>query len=397
MNISFSFIIPVYNRPEEIRELLDSLALQTYGAAFEIVVVEDGSTIPCEAVIEDFKRMYLQGSSPISLTYLKKSNSGPGRSRNYGMVRAKGDYFIILDSDCILPPHYLDAVTKSLQEHFVHCYGGPDAAHASFSLVQKGIDYAMTSVLTTGGIRGKRKAFQKNHKGRPSGQGRKASASAQVETGRSSSSGDNGNQSNNFGTRQDSPAKQKGFQPRSFNMGLSRIAFEATGGFGNIHPGEDPDLVFRLWGKGFATKLIPTAFVYHKRRIDWQKFFLQVKKFGSVRPILNRRYPRTAKMTYWFPTLFCLGFMAASMLWYLGIRLPMLLYVLYLGFVFLDSLLKNRSLAVALLSLVAVCIQFMGYGYGFIKSTIFLNFSGKPAERLFPELFFGSTDTEDRT
>src|SRR5680860_19882 len=360
MKIAFSFIIPVYNRPEEIGELLESLAVQTYSDIFEIVVVEDGSTLPCEQTIVNFMHRHADGKDVFTVTYLTKPNSGPGRSRNYGMARAKGDYFIILDSDCILPPQYLDTVEKSLQEEYVHCYGGPDAAHESFSLVQKGINYSMTAVLTTGGIRGNRKVSDKVP-----------------------------------GNKSTTVAQKGGFQPRSFNMGISKLAFEATGGFGNIHPGEDPDLTFRIWGKGFTTRLLPEAFVYHKRRIDWHKFFVQVKKFGMVRPILNRRYPETAKMTYWFPTLFCLGFLTAVIFWNLGIVLPMWLYALYFGLIFLDSLLKNRSLAIAMLSLVAVCIQFVGYGYGFLKSTILLNFSGKKAEELFPHLFFRDAETVD--
>lgn len=357
MNTFFSFIIPVYNRPEEIGELLESLALQTYSSPFEIVIVEDGSTISSNRIIDEFIRNRGDNNDLFSIRYLEKLNSGPGSSRNYGMGRAKGDYFIILDSDCILPSKYLDTVAKSLQEEFVHCYGGPDAAHASFSLVQKGINYAMTAVLTTGGIRGNRKTSVQNGNGTGKPEGQK-----------------------------------RGFQPRSFNMGLSKRAFEATGGFGNIHPGEDPDLIFRVWAKGFATKLIPEAFVYHKRRIDWHTFFLQMKKFGMVRPILNRWHPTTAKMTYWFPTMFCLGFLVAVIFWYLQIVLPLLLYVLYFSLIFLDSLLKNRNLAIAILSLVAVCIQFLGYGYGFLKSTLFINFSGKKAEILFPELFFRKDD-----
>lgn len=344
MNLSFSFIIPVYNRPEEIGELLESLALLTFSEPFEIVVVEDGSTVSSKEVVLDFVERHSntkalsERKNQFSVTYLEKSNSGPGSSRNFGMTRAQGDYFIILDSDCILPPRYLDTVAQSLQEDFVHCYGGPDAAHESFAPVQKAINYAMTSVLTTGGIRGAKNS--------------------------------------------------KTFQPRSFNMGLSKLAFETTGGFGNIHPGEDPDLTFRIWKKGYTTKLIPDAYVYHKRRIDWSKFFVQVKKFGLVRPILNRRHPKTAKMTYWFPTMFCLGFFAACVFWYFGILLPLLLYALYFGLIFLDSLIKNRSLAIAILSLVAVCIQFAGYGFGFLKSTIFVTFSKKKAEELFPQLFF---------
>ena len=195
MDLSFSFIIPVYNRPNEIKELLNSLRLQTYNKTFEVVIVEDGSTISSEDVIGE----YLDS---VSISYYKKPNSGPGDSRNYGMARAKGNYFIVLDSDCILPPEYLKVVEESLKEDFVHCYGGPDAAHESFTAVQKAINYAMTSFLTTGGIRGGNKAVDK-------------------------------------------------FQPRSFNMGISKEAYENVGGYGNIHPGEDPDLTIRIWNKGY--------------------------------------------------------------------------------------------------------------------------------------------------
>ena len=332
MELSFSFIIPVYNRPEEIKELLESFVEQTYREPYEIVIIEDGSTKPSEAVIRVFQ-------DKLNISYFKKQNSGPGDSRNYGMQRAQGNYYIVLDSDCMLPPQYLVVVAESLQKDYVHCYGGPDAAHDSFTLVQKAINYAMTSVLTTGGIRGNKKAVGK-------------------------------------------------FQPRSFNMGISKTAFETVGGYGNIHPGEDPDLTFRLWGNGYETNLIPEAFVYHKRRIDWVKFHNQVKKFGMVRPILNRWHPQTVKVTYWFPTVFCLGFVTSIGLFILGLATPLWLYAFYFLLIFIDSLLKNRSIAVALLSLLAVNIQFLGYGYGFFKSTIYLVLSGKKPEELFPKLFF---------
>lgn len=332
MDRYFSFIIPVYNRPNEIEELLRSLAVQTFSKPFEVVVIEDGSTLPSDEVVADFQ-------AKLSITYLQKPNSGPGDSRNYGMRHANGDYFIILDSDCVLPPTYLEIVDRELQRSYVDCYGGPDAAHKSFSLVQKAINYAMTSFLTTGGIRGNKKALGK-------------------------------------------------FQPRSFNMGISHKAFEATGGFGKIHPGEDPDLSIRLWKKGFTTALVPDAFVYHKRRIDWSKFFTQVRKFGTVRPILNKWHPKTAKATYWFPTLFCSGFIIALVLWYLGLILPVLLFVSYFLLIFLDSLVKNKSIAIALLSLLAVVIQFAGYGFGFLKSSLLLALSPKEPQELFPEVFF---------
>ena len=339
MNLSFSFIIPVYNRPEEIRELLESLVTQTSKSSFEVAIVEDGSSLSSKDVVAEF-------TDRLEISYYEKENSGPGASRNYGMERAKGDYFIILDSDCILPKNYLTEVEKSLKKKFVHCFGGPDAAHKSFSPVQKAINYAMTSVLTTGGIRGNKRSVGKlaRHLG--------------------------------------------GFQPRSFNMGISKEVFESVGGFSKIHPGEDPDLTFRIWKAGYETKLIPEAFVYHKRRIDWGRFYRQVNKFGMVRPILNKWHPDTAKVTYWFPTFFCLAFLVSLALYFLNVRLPLWLFGSYFILIFLDSLIKNKSISVALLSLVAVLIQFTGYGFGFLKSTFLVNFSKKKPQELFPNLFF---------
>lgn len=286
MSLSFSFIIPVYNRPNEIRELLESLLEQTYDKPFEVVIVEDGSTISSKEVVEPFFKI-------LDINYLEKDNSGPGDSRNYGMQRASGNYFIVLDSDCILPPQYLKEAEKSLQEDFVHCFGGPDAAHESFTSIQKAINYAMTSIFSTGGIRGSESTINK-------------------------------------------------FQPRSFNMGISKEIFDTVGGYGKIHPGEDPDLTIRIWNKGYETKLIPHAFVYHKRRIDWYKFFIQVNKFGMVRPILNKWHPGTAKITYWFPTMFCLGLIGAIVLLFSAIYWPIMAYGIYLLLVFVDSLLKIR-------------------------------------------------------
>jgi GT2 family glycosyltransferase len=298
--------------------------------------VEDGSQQNAETIIAEFK-------DRLPLVYLRKENTGPGDSRNYGMARASGNYFVILDSDCLVTPQYLEVVERALETHYVDCYGGPDAAHHSFTSTQKAINYAMTSVLTTGGIRGGKRAVGR-------------------------------------------------FQPRSFNMGLSKKAFETTGGFGNIHPGEDPDLSMRLWKMGFTSRLIPEAYVYHKRRIDLNKFFRQMKKFGMVRPILNKWHPAAARITYWFPTLFCLGFLA-SLLLLVFASYPynfMLigLYVVYLGLIFCHALIWNRNLTVAFLSIAAVIIQFISYGFGFLKSTILVNFDKRKPQEIFPELFF---------
>ncbi|AMO21437.1 glycosyltransferase [Flavobacterium columnare] len=331
--MNFSFVIPVYNRPDEIDELLESLTKQTYNKPFEIIIVEDGSTVPCEHIIDKYR-------TKLNLTYYLKYNSGPGDSRNFGMQYARGDYYIILDSDCILPSQYLLEVEKSLSEKYVDCFGGPDDMLASFTPIQKAINFAMTSVLTTGGIRGASEKIGK-------------------------------------------------FQPRSFNMGISRKAFEASKGFSNIHPGEDPDLSIRLWEMGFETKLISNAFVYHKRRIDWEKFYIQVNKFGKVRPILNKWYPEYAKPTFFLPSLFVVGFFLGIFLSFLFLFDWLLkLYFLYTVLVMIVSTYKNKNFKVGLYSIVAVWRQFFGYGMGFIESYYKINILKKSPEEAFPELFF---------
>ena len=303
-----------------------------YNKPFEVVIVEDGSTISSEEVVQSF-------AEKLNIRYYSKPNSGPGDSRNFGMRKAKGNYFLILDSDVILPPGYLAEVEKELRKEFVHCFGGPDAAHEGFTDLQKAINYAMTSFLTTGGIRGGKKMLGK-------------------------------------------------FQPRSFNMGLSKEAFEASGGFGRIHPGEDPDLALRLQKGHFSTRLFPEAFVYHKRRIDWQKFYQQVRKFGMVRPILNKWHPESARITYWFPTLFSLGLITALIFALFGGYWLLGLYGIYIVALFFHSLYMNRDLKIALLSIGAALVQFLGYGFGFCKSTCYLGMSNQEPEKRFPKLFF---------
>ena len=328
----FSFIVPVYNRPDEIDELLESLTKFTSSIPFEIVIIEDGSTIPCGNIIEKYK-------DELTISYYFKPNSGPGDSRNYGMKVAKGDYFIILDSDCIIPQDYLTQVQMSLDAEYVDCFGGPDAALDSFSDIQKAINFTMTSFLTTGGIRGGSEKVDK-------------------------------------------------FQPRSFNMGLSKIAFEASKGFGNIHPGEDPDLSIRLWNLGFKTKLIKSAFVYHKRRISWEKFQVQVNKFGKARPILNSWYPEHKKITFWFPTLFLIGFLFSVLLTFFNLPFFLALYGFYFLLLFITSLSFNKNLKIALYSLWATIIQFYGYGKGFLLSYFKISILKQKPQEAFPELFF---------
>ena len=328
----FSLIIPIYNRPEEIKELLESLLLSSYKKEYEIVIIEDGSKIDCKDVVAQYADKFL-------ISYYFKENSGPGDSRNYGMKVAKGDYFIILDSDCLIPANYLSEVEKELENNYVDCFGGSDAAHESFSKIQKAINFTMTSFLTTGGIRGGSEKIGK-------------------------------------------------FQPRSFNMGISKKAFEESKGFGNIHPGEDPDLSIRLWKLGYKTRLFPNAFVYHKRRIDWDKFSIQVNKFGKARPILDSWYPEYSKITFWFPSLFIIGLFFSVIALIFGYKLPTLLYAFYYLMILVFSTIQNKSLEIGLLSLVAVNRQFFGYGLGYLKSFLKIKILKQQPEKAFPELFF---------
>ncbi len=312
---AYSIIVPVYNRPQEMDELLISIINQDYDGFVEVCVIEDGSTLKSDVVVEKYREQ-------LSIRYYEKENSGPGASRNYGMRKAKGNYFIILDSDVILPPQYLAEVNKTLENNFTDAFGGPDAAHKDFTSLQKAINYSMTSFLTTGGIRGKKKGVGK-------------------------------------------------FQPRSFNMGISRKAFEKTKGFSDLRAGEDIDLTFRLWEVGFETQLIDEAFVYHKRRNSIPSFFKQTFAFGTARPKLNKRYPKTAKLTYWFPSVFALGFDLSILLLFFGYWQLAAFFGFYLVAIFSDSTVENKSIKVGFLSIITSLTQFFGYGLGFLESKIF--------------------------
>ncbi|MCG2612042.1 glycosyltransferase [Flavobacterium sp. SM15] len=328
----FSLIIPVYNRPDEVEELLKSLSQQDYHEDFEVVIIEDGSTIPCKDVVKEYE-------GKLFISYFSKPNSGPGDSRNFGMKHAMGQYFIILDSDCILPEFYLKSVHENLQKNYVDCFGGPDNALDSFSSVQKAINFTMTSFLTTGGVRGGTEKIGK-------------------------------------------------FQPRSFNMGLSKKAFEASNGFGNIHPGEDPDLSIRLWNLGYKTMLFKDSYVYHKRRIDFSKFYKQVNKFGKARPILDSWYPKYSKLTFWMPSLFLLGFVAAMVLYAFGFSIPAKAYLAYFLVLFWVGSIETMSLRIGILVVFAAVFQFFGYGIGFLSSFIKIRLLKRKPQEAFPELFF---------
>jgi glycosyltransferase involved in cell wall biosynthesis len=314
MDRSFSIIIPVYNRPGEVNELLESLSLQD-DKDFEVVIVEDGSTHTCEDVVKSY-------SDKLKIRYFYKINEKPSIARNYGIEKASGNYYLFFDSDCILPPSYISIIKKALQQSYADAFGGPDAAHPSFSKLQKAISYAMTSFFTTGGIRGGGEKMGK-------------------------------------------------FYPRSFNMGISDEVIKKTGGFPitKMHPGEDMVLSIEIIRNGFTTRLIREAFVYHKRRTTLKQFYNQVYRFAKTRVIMSKIYPETFKIFFIFPTLFVLGaflLIALSAYNWLFIT-PLLLFIIM---VFFDSLIHNKNTIVAFLSIVTAFVQLFGYGWGFLKTFI---------------------------
>ena len=313
--MKFSIIVPVFNRPDEVDELLESLSNQTQ-QDFEVIIVEDGSVKTCKDVCEKYADI-------LALHYYAKENSGPGQSRNYGAERANGEWLIILDSDVVLPEGYLAAAEYSLTSHLspltsIVAFGGPDAAHPSFTPVQKAISYSMTSFFTTGGIRGGK-------------------------------------------------AKLDKFYPRSFNMGIRRDVYLKLGGFSKMRFGEDIDFSYRIVEAGYKTRLFPEAWVWHKRRTDFRKFFRQVYNSGIARINLTKRHPGTLKLVHLLPTVFTLGVIGCLMLSVFCV-LALLPLLLYSGIIFIDSTIRNKSLWVGLLSIPAAFVQLTGYGLGFIKA-----------------------------
>ncbi|MDB5143003.1 MAG: glycosyltransferase [Mucilaginibacter sp.] len=309
----FSIIIPLYNRPQEIKELLDSLTLQSY-RQFEVLVIEDGSVNDAADIVKSF-------AGKLDVRYFVKANEGQGFTRNYGFERAKGEYFIIFDSDCLIPPDYLQIVNNHLNTNWLDAYGGPDAAHPSFTAVQKAISYAMTSPFTTGGIRGNKKGI---------GQ----------------------------------------FHPRSFNMGVSRQVWEKVGGFIITRSGEDIEYSVRIHSAGFKIGLIPDAKVYHKRRTNFLQFYKQLHFFGRARINVYRFFPKELKLVHFFPAVFTLGIIftliANAFRWPIAELCNYFLALLVL-LIFFHAWWKNKSIKVAFLSIIASFTQLIAYGLGFMQ------------------------------
>lgn len=313
----YSIIIPIYNRPDELDELLESLTKQTY-KNFEIIVIEDGSKLKCDQVVEKF-------NNTLEIKYFFKENGGQGFARNFGFEKASGDYFVQFDSDAIIPANYFEIVEKHFETEYLDAYGGPDAAHSSFTDTQKAINFAMTSVLTTGGTRGKNK---------------------------------------NLGGK---------FHPRSFNFGISKAVYEKLGGYIITRMGEDIEYSIRIIEAGFKVKLIPEAFIYHKRRTSLSQFYKQLFFFGRARINIWRFFPKELKLVHFFPVAFTL-FVLSIPLQYLIFKpfgiLSLGILFFYLLLVFISSTFENKSILVGIKSIPASFIQLFAYGMGFLKEAI---------------------------
>ena len=308
----FSIIIPVYNRPDEVDELLESLSNQTY-LDFEVLLIEDGSSEKCDVVAQKY-------NSDINIRYYYKDNSGRSKTRNFGMEKAKGKYFVFFDSDCVIPPFYFEKIKNTLNNNYSDSYGGPDKADKSFNDLQKAISFSMTSFLTTGGIRGSK------------------------------------------------GVKMEKFVPRTFNMGFSKEVYEAVGGFKDMF-GEDIDLSLRIRNKGYTCQLISDAYVYHKRRVDLHSFYRQVHVFGMARISLYLLHPSSLKVVHTLPTLFTIAsvIMLVLSLFNIWLLFPLLIYFLL---IFIASSLEFKKLSIGFISITTSAIQLYGYGWGFIKSYI---------------------------
>lgn len=332
MQKTISIIVAIFNRKDELFELLNSLIAQT-DKNFEVIIVDDGSLVDLLPTVETFKEM-------LEIQYFKKENSGPGLSRNYGAKRAKNDWLVFVDSDVIVEKDYIENIKKNLEKTECAAFGGADKAHKGFNILQKAISYSMTSVFTTGGIRGSKKAVTK-------------------------------------------------FQPRSFNMGVSKEIFLKIGGFSEMRIGEDPDLSMTIWENGHQTAFFDDIGVYHKRRTDLGKFSKQVYQFGCARPILNQRHPDYVKPTFWFPSLFLLGYLAGILEYFLLHKgFVLACYGFYTVIIFFHALFLTKNFAIAAQAIITTYIQMFSYGYGFLESWIKLNVLKMTPEMAFPKHFY---------
>lgn len=308
----YSLIIPVFNRPDHIEALLKCLVKQTF-RDFEILIIESGSSIKSDKIVETF-------SQQINIRYFFKGNDGQGFSRNYGMERAQGDYFVILDSDILLDENYLENLNNHLTTKYLDCFGGPDRLHPDSNNIQKAVNYCMTSIFTTGGTRGQSKSVGK-------------------------------------------------YYPRSFNMGFSRKVYEATMGYKIPYLGEDMELSMRIQALGFSTGLVPTAYVYHERKKTFSGFYKQMHWFGRARINIYSFFPQSLKLIHSLPVGFLLYFAITlisafySPFLFMAMATPL---ILYFAAIFIDASLQYNSLIIGFLSIYGAFLLMAGYGIGFL-------------------------------
>lgn len=319
-NPYFSIIIPVYNRPEELNELLESCLKQSF-KNFELIILEDGSTIGSETIIKRYE-------NHLTINYIQKANTGPSDTRNKGMQLSKGEFYLIIDSDVILPKDYLTEIYQKINQESIDCFGGPDAALDSFTPIQKAINFSMTSFITTGGIRGSK--------------------------------------------------SNKKFFPRSFNMGLKPEVFKKTNGFNsNLRFGEDIDLSIRIYELGFQVKYLDSAYVFHKRRTNFKQFFKQIFNSGLARINLSILHNGTLKFIHFLPFAYLIFFFVSILMSLFTGKVLFIYPIAFINLLILLDAINKLGLRGFVLGLISANIQLLSYGLGFLSGIYFLIFQPK--------------------
>lgn len=327
----FSVIIPTFNRRDEVHDLLISLQKQTFDhQRFEVIIVDDGSTDGTNHLVES-----MRSSVDFRLRFFQQDHAGPGLARNLGMTQAAGEYFLFIDSDCLADERWLEGLANAIEQEQPLAFGGPDGVLPEFSPLQKAIDYAMTSFLTTGGMRGHtRKRLAK-------------------------------------------------FYPRSYNMGIHRSIFAKLGGMNNLRHGQDLEFSRRIVASGAKVIYIPAAIVYHKRRTSLQKFFRQIFNWGVARINLTKIDQAILEPLHFMPAVGADTFIVLTILapfcricrylWLLSSGAGLLI----LGVIVIDAYRRYRQVKPALLAPLVALTQVFAYGFGFTAAYIWRIILGK--------------------
>ncbi len=320
-DIFISVITPSYNRASELEHLMRSISAQSIDHnLFELIISDDGSTDDTEALINSW-----QEKASFSIKYISQENKGPGAARNHGLEKSIGELILFIDSDCEAHPKWIETIVDEYHKSEFDACGGPDGGKKDFTLLQKAIDYSMTSFFTTGGMRGhSEKMISK-------------------------------------------------FYPRTHNMGVKRDKYEAVGGFGNLRHGQDIEFSHRIRTSGGKIRFIKNALVYHRRRTSLRQFIKQVFNWGVARINLGKIDTAMLEPVHFLPSLSILLSLFIILIIYQldwGISEIFLLFFSPLSIICLLGALNKKDLRVFPILLLVIPIQIFGYGLGFLQAYI---------------------------